>query len=73
LKDKIAQVKERLKGASKEERSEAITQLREQYKSLKEGIKSAFEEKYAQEMDKIKSDPKFKAGKKSKKKSKKKK
>lgn len=73
LKSKIAQLRESLKGASKEEKAQAIAELREQYKSIKANAKAVFEEKYAQEMDKIKADPKFKAGKKSKKKSKKKK
>lgn len=64
MQQRIKELKEQLKGKSKEERAEAIRDLREKFKSIKQQAKEAFDEKYAQEMDKIKADPKFKAVKK---------
>lgn len=59
LSQKVKELKEQLKDLSKEERAEAVKNLREQFKAVKQQAKEAFNEKYAQEMDKIKADPQF--------------
>lgn len=63
----IAKLKEMLKNMSKEERKkrkdefkEKIKGLRALYKDHKAKVKEYFNEKYAQEMDKIKAAPEFK-------------
>lgn len=68
----IAALRERLKGMSKEERKQnkeaimaQIKNLRTMYKEHKAKVKEFYDEKYAQEMDKIKSDAEFAQSKKS--------
>ena len=74
MKGKIEQLRNMLKGMSKEERKRRreeimgkIKGLREENKAKREEAKAMFAEKFAQEMDKIKSSPEFQ-GKKGKKK-----
>lgn len=76
----IKALREQLKGLSKEERKarkeefkQRIQALRDLYKDHKAKVKEYFEEKYAQEMDKIKADPGFAQVKKSRSKKKKRK
>lgn len=64
LQSRIKEIKSSMEGRSKEEIAEAVNGLRENFKTVKAGIKDTFDEKYAQEMDKIKADPQFKATKK---------
>lgn len=73
MQSQIDSLKNMLKGMSKEERKarraeimEKIKGLRANYKEAKTQAKAVFDEKYAQEMDKIKASPEFKQGKKSK-------
>lgn len=75
MQTKIDQLKAQLKGMSKEERKKRREEIMGKIKGLREENKSAradaneqFKEKFAQEMDKIKASPEFKAAKKGKKK-----
>lgn len=72
MNEQIKALREQLKGMSKEERKarkeefkQRIQALRDLYKDHKAKVKEYFEEKYAQEMDKIKADGGFKQAKKS--------
>lgn len=74
MQSQIDSLRSMLKGMSKEERKARreeimgqIKGLRESYKEAKTKAKAIFEEKYAQEMDKIKASPEFKGGRKRKK------
>lgn len=67
----IKRLREQLKGLSKSERKarkeefkQKIQALRDLYKDHKAKVKEFFNEKYAQELDKIKADPSFKKSKK---------
>lgn len=64
LSAKIKEIKESMKGMSKEEIASAVNEARESFKRVKASIKEIYDEKYAQEMDQIKSDPSFAAPKK---------
>lgn len=76
MEGQIKSLRERMKNASREEKEkikEQIKGLRDLYKNHKAKVKEYFEEKYAQEMDKIKADSGFKKSKKSRKRKSKKK
>lgn len=62
MKQKIKELKESMQGKSKEEIDNAVNELKGNFKAVKEQVKDAYEEKYAQELDGLKADSKFSGG-----------
>lgn len=62
MKDKINELKKSMTGLSEREKAVAIQKLKDDYKEMKAQAKEYFEEKYAQEMDGIRSDKTYTDG-----------
>lgn len=60
LTNKVKALKQQLANATPEEREKAVQELKDKYAEIKKQANAYFKERYAQEVDKIKADGKYK-------------